>query len=92
MAAKASQDRYKTVSISASTAVKATPGVLHRILVTASSSGILKVYDSTAASGTVVIANLSVAAKDNFELNIQCGTGIYVELVSGTATWSVMYV
>lgn len=91
MSAKASQDRYKATSISASTAVKATPGVLHRILVTASSSGVLKVYDSTAASGTVVLSNLSVAAKDNFEINSQHGTGIYVELVSGTATWTVFY-
>lgn len=90
--AKNVQLRYAYSSISASTAVKATAGVLHRILVTASSSGVITVYDNTAGSGTKIINALSVAAKDNIEINAQAGTGIYVNIDSGTATVTVLYI
>jgi len=90
--AKQTTLRYKYSSISASTAVKAAPGTLHRILVTASSSGVITVYDNaTAASGTKIINGLAVAAKDSFEINAFATAGIYVSIDSGTATVTILY-
>jgi len=84
--------RYGYTKISASTAVKASAGTLHRLLVSASGSGVITVYDNaTAASGTKIIDALSVAAKDNFEINAWTVNGIYVNIDSGTATITVLY-
>lgn len=89
--AKTTQLRYKYTSISASTAVKSSGGTLHRIIVTASSSGVITVYDSLTAANTKIIDALSVTAGNNIEINAQAGTGIYVSIDSGTARLTVVY-
>lgn len=88
--AKDTSLRYKYNKISASTLIKTGQGVLHRIVVTASSSGVITVYDNTAGSGTKIIDALAVAAKDMIELNAWFTTGCYVNIDSGTATLTVL--
>lgn len=83
--------RFPYISTSASGIIKSGQGVLHRILVTASSSGVITVYDNTAASGTKIINALSVAAKDNFVLEAQFANGCYLNIDSGTMTATVLY-
>lgn len=78
-------------SISASNAVVTGPGRLWGILVTASSSGVIKIWDSTGASGTVLVDTLTIAAKDNLRMPASFTTGCYVQLVSGSATLTVFF-
>lgn len=90
--AKNVQFRHLYLSTNASGVIKATQGVIHRIVVTASSSGVITLYDNaTAASGTKIINALSVAAKDNFEINAQFDNGLYLSIDTGTATVTVLY-
>lgn len=79
-------------SISASTAVTTGPGRLWGILVTASSSGVIKIWDNaSAASGTAIVDTLTVAAKDNLRMPASFTAGCYVQIVSGTATLTVFF-
>lgn len=63
-----------------------------QIFVSTSATLILRLYDNTAASGTLLIASVTVAAKDNLFLPAHFTTGLYVEFVSGTGAVSVFYI
>jgi hypothetical protein len=83
---------YRATSVSADGIVKTGGGFLHGFLVTASASGVIRLYDNTAASGTVIVDQLSVAAGDLIDLPVEFVTGLYFDLVSGTATVTILYI
>lgn len=83
---------YPSISVSADTKVKDGQGFLGPILVTASSSGVIRLYDNTAASGTVIIDQLAVSAGDTIDLPVEFKTGLFFDLVSGTATVTILYI
>lgn len=77
---------------SASTLVKTGSGVVGYIFPTASSSGVIAVYDGTDTTGTNMTGSISMTAGTKVILDLGVGTGIYVNLVSGTGTFFVAYV
>jgi hypothetical protein len=85
------ETHYKAVSLSADGIVKTGPGFLGRVHVTASAAGVIRLYDSTSASGTVIIDQLAVTAASNFTFTIEFFTGLYFDLVSGTATVTITF-
>jgi hypothetical protein len=86
------RDHYRCTSVSADGIVKAGKGFLGGFLVTASAAGVIRLYDNTAASGTVIVDQLTVAAGDNITLRVEFQTGLYFDLVSGTATVSILHI
>lgn len=83
---------YRTQSISADTVIKTGFGLLGGIQVTASASGVIRLYDNTAASGTVIVDQIPVFPGDSFEWPVEFQTGLFFDLVSGTATVTVFYI
>jgi hypothetical protein len=83
---------YLATSKSADALIKTGPGFLGGIQVTASASGIIRLYDNTAASGTVLIDQLAVFPGDCYEWRLEFTTGLYFDLVSGTATVTIFYI
>ena len=78
--------------VTASGAIKASPGYLAGIVCVASSSGVIAVYDNTAGSGTVIYtASIAAGAVVSFPAQIYATTGLYFTLVSGTATINVLW-
>ena len=86
------ETHYRSSSKSADGTVKTGPGFLGGIQVTASASGVIRLYDNTAASGTVLIDQIAVFAGDCYEWPIEFTTGLYFDLVSGTATVTIFYI
>lgn len=72
------------------------PQAVVGIRVTASASGVLTVYDNTSAAGTQVWTSLAVTANTTYLLAGGAAEffdlGVHIVLVSGTATWEVLYV
>ena len=89
---KLNETHYKAISLSADGLVKTGPGFLGRLTVTASGSGVIRLYDNTAASGTVILDQMAVTATNVFVLQIEFFTGCYFDLVSGTATVTITYI
>lgn len=85
-------EAYRAISVSADTLIKTGEGVAWCAYVTASSSGVIRFYDNTAASGTVIVDQVSVAAQDVIPMPCEFSTGLYFDLVSGTATVTVYYI
>lgn len=83
---------YLPSSKSASGIVKTGSGFLRGFLVSASASGLIRLYDNTAASGTVIIDQLAVFPGDSFDWPTEFKTGLYFQLVSGTATINLLYI
>lgn len=79
-------------SLSASGSVKAAPGYFGGFSVTASTSGVIAIYDSISATGTALwsgqVNQGQIVALPNL---VTAKTGIYFSLASGTATVSVFY-
>lgn len=78
-------------SISASTLIKTGAGDCVLILVTSSSSLNIRLYDNTAASGTVITASMAVDAKEEYDIPAHFSTGLYIQFVSGTGSLTVFY-
>ncbi len=83
--------------LSANGVVKAAPGELYGFVVTASTLGIIRVFDNaSAASGTEIynsVAALTAGQVVTFNgLGIRAKNGLYFNLVSGTATVNILYV
>lgn len=83
---------WKPLSVSADTAVKTGAGRFWKLVVTSSSAGIIRLYDNTAASGTVILDQSTVVAGDEIELLCEFQTGLYFDLVSGSATVTLLYI
>ena len=85
---------YANVTQAAAATVKSGPAALYGIVVTASTSGTVTVYDNTAASGTVLFTKSSLTVGDVIHfggLAIAAKNGLHV-VVGGTGTVNVMYV
>lgn len=83
--------------LSADGVVKAAPGELYGLVVTASSTGIVRIFDNaSAASGTEIynsVSALTAGAVITFGgSGIRAKNGLYFDLVSGTATVNILYV
>lgn len=82
--------------LSADGVVKGSPGSLYGVVVTASTTGIIRIFDNaSAASGTELynsVTALAAGAVVTFGgLGIQASNGLYMDLVSGTGTFNVLY-
>jgi len=85
------------IQLSADGVVKSMPGELYGIVVLASGTGILRVFDNaSAASGTEIynsVTALTAGQVVHFGgLGIRAKNGLYLDLVSGTATVNVLFV
>lgn len=83
---------YLPKSLSAGALVKGGGGLLKGVIVTASASGVIRLYDSTSASGTVILDQFAAAPGDSIEMPVEFKQGLYFDLVSGTATVTILYI
>jgi hypothetical protein len=79
------------LSTSASALVKTGAGVCHLILVTASTSGTVKLWDAVSAAGTVIVDTLSVNAGEEYDIPAGFTNGLYIT-IGGTATVTVFFI
>lgn len=86
------EERVTFVSISASTAVLSAPGRLMGIFVTAAASTpTMKIWNNTAASGTVIIDTFTPVAGTMYKFPvIEATVGIYVT-IGNTVTATIFY-
>ncbi len=88
-----SPEAYRAISLSADGVVKDGPGYAYGVYVTASSSGVIRFYDNaSAASGTVILDQVSVSAQDFIPMPVEYVNGLYFDLVSGSATVTIYYI
>lgn len=76
----------------ASTLIKTGQGAIISILPSASTSGIVAVFDGIDTTGTNLTGSFTLVAGTPLVLNLAFSTGCYVQLVSGSATFAVNYV
>ena len=84
---------YETVTQAAAATVKTGPAGLFGIVVTASTSGTVTVYDNTNASGTVLFTQTALSVGDVIQfggMGIAAKNGLHV-VVGGTGTVNVLY-
>jgi len=67
------------------------PGILSRIFIQGTTSGVIKLWDYTSATGSVIMDATAVAAKDNFVIETKFGTGLFFQVITGTVTASIIY-
>lgn len=84
-------------NLSANGVIKAGPGELYGIVVTASAAGIIQVFDNaSAASGTVLYASSGAVSAGQIitfnSLGIKAKNGLFFNLVSGTVTVNALYI
>jgi preprotein translocase subunit Sec61beta len=85
-------ESYLAVSLSADGLVKTGEGFAWGVFVTASAAGVIRFYDNTAASGTVILDQYPVIASEFVPLPVQFTNGLYFDLVSGSATVTIYYI
>lgn len=76
-----------------SQAIKSGAGSFYGFIVNSHTNGTIKVWDSTAASGTVILNTITLAAGPGFYLvpmGIAANTGIFVT-VGGTLDYTILY-
>ena len=81
-----------TGSKSASTLVKTGPGGVIYIYPTASSTGIIALYDGLDATGTALTGSVTLTANTRYTVEMAFATGLFIQLVSGSATFYAVYV
>ena len=84
---------YANVTQAAAATVKTGPAGLFGIIITASTSGTITVYDNTAASGTVLFTKTTLAVGEVIQfggLGIAAKNGLHV-VVGGTGTVNILY-
>lgn len=84
---------YANVTQAAASTVKTGPAGLYGIIVTASTSGSVTIYDNTGATGTVLFTKSSLSAGDVIHFGgngIAAKNGLHV-VVGGTGTVNVLY-
>ena len=84
---------YANITQAAAATVKTGPAGLFGIIVTASTSGTVTVYDNTAASGTVLFTKTTLAVGEVIHfggLGIAAKNGLHV-VVGGTGTVNILY-
>lgn len=80
---------FKSIATATTTVVKTGAGQLHQLIVAGGTLGTIKVYDNTAASGTVILDTITPATLTGsgpfvVTLDVTVATGITV--VTGAAT------
>lgn len=86
---------YATVTQAAASTVKSGPAKLFGIIVTASTTGTVTIYDNTAASGTVLFTKTGLAVGDVIQfggLGIAAKSGLHVVCGGTAATCNILYV
>lgn len=86
---------YATVTQAAAATIKTGPAKLFGLVVTASNSGTVTIYDNTSAAGTVLFADTTLAAGDVVHfggIGIACRIGLHVVCGGTAATVNVLYV
>lgn len=86
---------YKQVTQAAAATVKTGPAKLFGIVVVASTSGTITIYDNTAASGTVLFSDATLTAGDVVHfggIGLAANNGLHVVCGGTAATVNVMYV
>lgn len=78
-------------SISASTLVRTGATVLNGFYVSSTTSGVIKIWDSTTASGTVKVDTVTPAVGWHNLGGLACSTGLYIQVVSGTIALTPNY-
>jgi len=78
-------EEYIGLSISASALVKSGEGQLGGVFCSTSSGGSLIIYDSTTASGTVLVSSFILSAGTSYPFPCRVNNGIYA-FISGTAS------
>lgn len=84
---------YVSVTQAVAATVKTGPAGLFGLIVTASTSGTVTVYDNTAASGTVLFTKTTLAVGEVIHfggLGIAAKNGLHV-VVGGTGTVNILY-
>lgn len=84
---------YRSVTQATPVTVKTGPAKFYGLVVTASSSGTVTIYDNTSATGTVLYTKASLAAGDVVHfggVGMAANTGLHV-VCGGTATVNIMY-
>lgn len=83
---------YNTTNLTASAAIQNNPGGrrLGGIFCASSTAGTVKIWDNTAASGTVVVNTFSVTAGTWYNLPAQTSTGLFIT-IGGTADITVFW-
>ena len=84
---------YRQITQAAATTVKTGPSKLCGIIVTASSSGTITIYDNTSATGTVLFTKTALAVGEVIHfggLGVSASKGLHV-VCGGTATVNVLY-
>ena len=84
---------YATVTQAAAATIKSGPAGFFGIIVTASTSGSVTIYDNTSASGTILFSKASLNAGEVVEfggLGIAAKSGLHV-VCGGTATVNILY-
>lgn len=84
---------YANVTQAAAATVKTGPAGLFGIIVTASTSGTITIYDNTVASGTVLFTKTTLAVGEVIHfggLGIAAKNGLHV-VVGGTGTVNILY-
>lgn len=84
------ESRWGTTGpVNASGVLLAAPGRFSGFICTASSSGVIRFWNNNAASGTKILDSMAVTAGQVVQIpggSTPFSTGLYFELVSGTAT------
>lgn len=83
----------KYSNISASTAVKSTEGTVYGVIVNSHTAGTLKLWDNTAASGTVIVNTFTFDTGSQvytFPAGVSFYTGLYAT-IGGTADITIIY-
>lgn len=73
---------YKPVELSASGLVFSGKGCVGGVFCASSTSGTLKLWDNTAASGTVLVNTFTLTAGTWYPLPFQCVNGLYATIAN----------
>ena len=71
--------KYNHITTNTDTVVKASPGILVRIVINTDAAGAITVYDNTSASAPVIAVLESGAPHGSYEYGIRCSTGITIK-------------
>ncbi len=84
-----------TAALATTTVVKATPGILHSVIInTPTSSSVITLYDNTVASGTK-IGTITVPASPlpvTLVYDITFTTGLSINTATGTSDITIAYI
>lgn len=80
-------------NITASTLIKTGSGQIYGILVNSHTTGVIKAWDNTSAATTAIGGSIALPTAGTFIPYVggTFGTGLFIELVSGTADLTILW-